>query len=110
MVVPAVVSTIGRGERLGISSLVLYEYLRGPRSAAEIAYQEALWPPDHALPFGAIESTIASRLYRVVPRARQRELDIAIAAVAIGHDARLWTANTQDFRDIPGLQLYEAPA
>ena len=107
---PALTSTVGRGERLGIPALVLYEYLRGPRSAAEIAHQEDLLPADHALPFGAIEATIAARLYRVVPRARQREFDIAIAAIAIAHDVRLWTANTEDFRDIPGLQLYEAPA
>jgi predicted nucleic acid-binding protein len=107
---PALTSTVGRGERLGIPALVLYEYLRGPRSAAEIAHQEDLLPADRALPFGAVEATIAARLYRVVPRARQREFDIAIAAVAIAHDVRLWTANTDDFRDIPGLQLYEAPA
>ena len=91
-------------------SYPLYEYLRGPRSAAEIAHQEDLLPADRALPFGAVEATIAARLYRVVPRARQREFDIAIAAIAIAHDVRLWTANTEDFRDIPGLQLYEAPA
>ena len=107
---PALTSTVGRGERLGIAALVLYEYLRGPRSAAEIAHQEDLLPADRALPFGAVEATIAARLYRVVPRARQREFDIAIAAIAIAHDVRLWTANTEDFRDIPGLQLYEAPA
>ena len=107
---PALTSTVGRGDRLGIPALVLYEYLRGPRSAAEIAHQEDLLPADRALPFGAVEATIAARLYRVVPRARQREFDIAIAAIAIAHDVRLWTANTEDFRDIPGLQLYEAPA
>jgi predicted nucleic acid-binding protein len=107
---PALTSTVGRGERLGIPALVLYEYLRGPRSAAEIAHQEDLLPADRALPFGAVEATIAARLYRVVPRARQREFDIAIAAIAIAHDVRLWTANTEDFRDIPGLQLYEASA
>ena len=107
---PALTSTVGRGERLGIPALVLYEYLRGPRSAAEIAHQEDLLPADRALPFGAVEATIAARLFRVVPRARQREFDIAIAAIAIAHDVRLWTANTEDFRDIPGLQLYEAPA
>ena len=106
----AVASTIGRGERLGLPALVLYEFLRGPRNAAEIAHQEALWPADHALSFGATEATIAARLYRVVRRARQREFDIAIAAPAIAHEARLWTTNTQDFGDIPGLRLYEAPA
>jgi predicted nucleic acid-binding protein len=107
---PALIGTVGRGERLGIPALVLYEYLRGPRTSAEIAHQEALWPADRVLPFGVIEATVAARLYRAVPRARQRELDITIAAVAIAHDARLWTSNTPDFRDIPGLQLYDVPA
>ena len=30
---------------------------------------------------------------------------LAIAACAIEHDAVLWTANTKDFDDIPGLRL-----
>jgi predicted nucleic acid-binding protein len=102
--------SVERGERLGLSSLVLYEYLRGPRSAAEIAHQEALLPTDGALPFGAAEAVVAAQLYREVPRARQRELDIAIAATALAHDASLWTLNAQDFRDIPGLRLYAPPA
>lgn len=105
----SLIGSIDRGERLGLSALVLYEYLRGPRSAAEIAHQEALFPANAALPFGAAEAVIASRLYRDVARARQRELDIAIAATALTHEASLWTLNTQDFRDIPGLRLYAPP-
>ncbi len=102
----ALIESVGRGERLGIPALVLYEYLRGPRSAAEIAHQEALFPADAALPFRAVEAVVASRLYREVARARQRALDIAIAATALTHEASLWTLNAQDFRDIPGLRLY----
>ena len=37
-----------------------------------------------------------------------REIDIAIAACAIRHEAALWTLNTADFADIPGLRLYQA--
>jgi predicted nucleic acid-binding protein len=40
-----------------------------------------------------------------VRRPRGRDLDLAIAACAIEHDAVLWTASTRDFDDIPGLRL-----
>ena len=102
--------TVQLGERLGISALVLYEYLRGPRSEAEIAQQEQVFPAHSALPFGSTEAAIAARLYRQLARPRQRMIDIAIAATVLAHEATLWTVNTQDFRDIPGLRLYEPPA
>jgi predicted nucleic acid-binding protein len=35
-----------------------------------------------------------------------REVDIAIGACAITYEAQLWTLNTADFKDIPGLRLY----
>jgi predicted nucleic acid-binding protein len=38
-------------------------------------------------------------------RARGREVDIAIAACAVVHNARLWTLNPSDFKDIPNLKL-----
>jgi tRNA(fMet)-specific endonuclease VapC len=97
---------IERGERLAFPALVLYEWLRGPRTEAEIADQEALLPGAGALAFGATEALVAARLYREVPRARHRELDLAIAACALAHDAQLWTSNERDFRDVPGLRLY----
>lgn len=102
--------TVRLGERLGVPALVLYEYLRGPRSEAEITYQKRVFPAHTALPFGPAEAVIAARLYRTLARPRQREIDIAIAATALAHEAALWTVNTPDFRDIPGLRLYEAPA
>jgi predicted nucleic acid-binding protein len=98
--------TISRGERLGLSTLALYEWRRGPRNETELADQEALLPASAALPFGASEAVIAAGLYQRVARARQRERDLAIAAVAITQHALLWTLNPADFRDIPGLQLY----
>lgn len=97
-------AVIAAGEPARISSIVLYEWLRGPRTAADLSMQSALFPDQDALPFGPAEARQAA-LYRQVLRARSREIDIAIAATAIVHDATLWTLNPQDFRDIPGLKL-----
>jgi predicted nucleic acid-binding protein len=104
---PRLRRTAEQGERMGFSALVLYEWLRGPRTRAELADQEALFPAEAAVPFGPAEALIAARLYRQVPRARHRELDLGIAACALAHGARLWTLNPDDFRDVPDLQLYE---
>jgi predicted nucleic acid-binding protein len=106
---PALTRTAERGERMRMSTLVLYEWLRGPRTEDEIQDQEALFPAESTVPFGAAEALIAGRLYRGTPRARQRALDLAIAACALAHAASLWTLNPDDFRDVPGLLLYAPP-
>jgi len=48
----------------------------------------------------------AARLYGILARPRGREIDLALAAVALAHDARLWTLNRSDFADVPELSLY----
>ena len=88
-----------------MSSLVLYEWLRGPRTAQELLQQEKVLPADQAIPFAAEEAARAADVYRRVSRARTREVDIAIAATAIVRGAPLWTLNPEDFRDIPDLKL-----
>ncbi len=93
------------GERLTVPALVLYEWLRGPRSPEELGAQEALFPAADALPFGPEQAGLAARLYRDMRRPRGREVDLAIAAHAISRGAALWTLNTTDFEDIPGLTL-----
>ena len=40
-------------------------------------------------------------------RVRQRALDLLIAATAIEHNLTLVTRNVRDYRDIPGLVLFE---
>ena len=98
-------AVIEQGERILIPSLVLYEWLRGPRLPSEIAAQEALFPSDSAVVFGHREALLASELYRSLKRPRGREIDIAIAACTMVRDAGLWTLNMADFRDIPRLRL-----
>jgi predicted nucleic acid-binding protein len=90
-----------------ISAIVLYEWLRGPRSAREVDIQKTLFPETAVVPFEQAEARVAAKIYRSITRPRAREADIAIAATAIHRKARLWTLNTADFADIPGLQLYK---
>jgi predicted nucleic acid-binding protein len=96
---------VHEGHRLTLSTIVLYEWLRGPRTPAELGAQQDLFPPEAAVPFGSEEAALAARLYRERPRARGREVDLAIAACAIANGAAFWTLNPADFRDVPGLRL-----
>jgi predicted nucleic acid-binding protein len=107
---PLLARAAAQGERMGLSTLVLYEWPRGPRTRTEIADQESLFPATTAAAFGAAEALIAARLYHEVPRARHRKLDLGIAACALAQGAQLWTLNPADFRDVPGLLLYAPPA
>ena len=93
------------GERIYLSTLVLFEWRRGPRIPEQLEAQEALFPSTDAVPFGSAESLVAAALYKKLTRARGREIDIAIAACAIVHSAELWTVNPDDFKDIPDLKL-----
>ena len=62
---------IVRGERIEVPSLVLYEWLRGPRVPEELSAQEALFPSGTTVNFGPEEASLAAELYRAVPRPRQ---------------------------------------
>jgi predicted nucleic acid-binding protein len=93
------------GHRLTLSTIVLYEWWRGPRTRTELAAQQELFPAEAAITFGIDEATLAARLYRELPRVRGREVDLAIAACALANGAAFWTLNRADFRDVPGLRL-----
>jgi predicted nucleic acid-binding protein len=95
----------GEGRRLSISAIVLYEWLRGPRTHPELAVQEELFPREKAVPFGVAQAALAARLYGAVKKPRGREIDLAVAACALHDGAALWTLNRADFRDLPGLAL-----
>ena len=60
-----------------------------------------------ACAFGRAEAAAAAQMYRALRRSRGRDMDIAIAACAIERGARLWTLKRDDFRDMPGLELYD---
>lgn len=98
---------IAGGERILLPTLVLYEWWRRPRTEEELAAQEELFPSETALPFGEREARVAAGLYRTLSRPRGREIDLAIAAVAIAREAALWTLNPEDFADIENLPLVE---
>lgn len=99
------ISLTDRGDRLTLSTIVLYEWLRGPRTRNELADQEALFPTEQTAAFGHQEAAVAARLYKQVSRARGREVDLAVAACALANNAAVWTLNPADFRDIPDLRL-----
>jgi predicted nucleic acid-binding protein len=105
---PRLRQLIQEGERMLLSSLVVFEWRRGPRTSEEIADQEALFPASRSIPFGSEEALAAADLYRKLKRARGREVDIAIAACAIAQDSLLWTLNPADFSGIPNLKLLPA--
>jgi predicted nucleic acid-binding protein len=104
---PALRRVVEDGERLGVSALALYEWLRGPRTDEQLRAQEALLPPSSVVPFGPEEAVIAAGAYRMADAPRTRTVDIAIAACAVSRRARLWTRNPRDVVGVPGLQLFQ---
>jgi predicted nucleic acid-binding protein len=102
---PRLTALVEDGHPLAISSLVFFEWKRGPRTRGELAAQEALVPTESIVAFDAPAAARAADLYRRLPKARGREIDLAIAACALIQGAALWTLNPADFKDIPGLTL-----
>ena len=94
------------GERIQLPTLVLFEWLRGPRLPEELEAQEALFPREQSIPFGPREAALAADLYGRVRNPRRRELDLAIAAYASGVDAELWTLNPQDVEGVADLRRH----
>lgn len=100
-------SFVEDGHRLCISTLVLYEWLRGPRTVAERLAQEQILPAAAAVPFDAEAAARAAAIYEAVPRPRARQADIAIAACALVQGAALWTLNERDFADVRELEIVQ---
>jgi predicted nucleic acid-binding protein len=102
----AVRTATARGDLLTFSTIVLYEWLRGPRVESETSAVESFFGTGALAVFGHRQAERAAALYRRVRGARQRQADLAIAACALHDGASLWTLNAADFDDVPGLTLY----
>ena len=102
---PRLTSIVQEGHRLAISSLVYFEWKRGPRTRPELAAQENLLPSESVVAFEAAAAALAADLYRQLSRPRGREIDLAIAACALSQGAALWTLHPADFKDVPGIKL-----
>jgi predicted nucleic acid-binding protein len=96
-----------KGDVISFSTIVLYEWLRGPRTEGEKQAVDAFFELDPLPAFGKREAERAADLYGRAKGARQRQADLAIAACAIECGASLWTLNRSDFDDLPGLTLFE---
>ena len=103
---PAVLKATAAGEVVTFSTLVLYEWLRGPRENRELDAVERFFAGEFLPALAEREARAAATLYRNLTGSRRRHADIAIAACAIENGAALWTLNPKDFEDIPGLTLY----
>jgi predicted nucleic acid-binding protein len=99
-------SATASGDVIGFSTIVLYEWLRGPRRDEEVRAVTTFFDVDGTQVFGRLEAELAAGWYRRVKRARQRQGDLAIAACAVAAGAALWTLNRADFSDIPDLTFY----
>jgi predicted nucleic acid-binding protein len=99
---------IDAGNPLILTTIVLYEWLRGPRLSEELRGQEFFFPSASAVPYETEDARVSAELYRLVKRPRGRESDLAIAGCAIRREALLWTLNLKDFADIPRLRLFPA--
>jgi predicted nucleic acid-binding protein len=95
------------GHVLAYCAIVQYEWLRGPRAQDEAEAVRRFFGEAAVVPFGDREAETAADVYRRTKRARHRQADLAIAACAMEHNARLWTLNEPDFSDVPGLRLYQ---
>ena len=105
---PAARAAVAGGNILAVSTITVYEWLRGPRTEFDLELQRQLCPEDRVVTFGPTEAALAATLYRRLKLTRGREADIAIAACAIEHEAAIWTTNPRHFQDIPGIRLYRA--
>jgi tRNA(fMet)-specific endonuclease VapC len=95
-----------------ISCMELYDGVEASSDpAAETVFQGLLG----RIAIFPVSLAVARRCARVRRFVRQqgrrvnsRALDLLIAATALEHNLTLVTRNVDDYRDIPGLQLYEA--
>lgn len=93
------------GERMMVSTLVWFEFLCGPVTAAQIETMRAF--VHEMVPFDESHAMKAADLFNAAARKRSTRVDAMIAATAIVTDSALATNNTDDFRAFldSGLRL-----
>ncbi|MEP7382166.1 MAG: PIN domain-containing protein [Gemmatimonadota bacterium] len=93
------------GERLVAPTVVWFEFLCGPVTAAQIQTMRAFL--HELVPFDESQAVAAADLFNAAARKRSTRVDAMIAATAIVVDAALATNNKVDFRPFgrSGLRL-----
>jgi len=98
-------SFVEDGHRLCISTLVLYEWLRGPRTVAERLAQEQILPAAAAVPFDAEAAARAAEIHEAVSRPRRRPAHLAIARCALVRGASPSPLHDRALAALPELEL-----
>ena len=101
----ALASWLGSGERLMVPTLVWFEFLCGPVTAAQIQTMRAFL--HELVPFDESQAIAAADLFNAAARKRSTRIDAMIAATAIVANAALATNNRDAFRPFreSGLRL-----
>jgi predicted nucleic acid-binding protein len=97
------------GEPVAMSGIAWTEFLCGPLTDAETEAVGRLL--GDCVPFAVVDAALAARLFNQSGRRRGSLADCMIAAVAVGADAALATANPSDFAPLldAGLRLTNSP-
>ena len=101
----ALASWLGSGDRLMVPTLVWFEFLCGPVTAAQIQTMRAFL--HELVPFDESQAIVAADLFNAAARKRSTRIDAMIAATAIVANAALATNNRDAFRPFreSGLRL-----
>jgi predicted nucleic acid-binding protein len=88
---------------LGVSTIAWTEFLCGPLRSSDI--ELAAQVMGEILPFGADDAALAAELFNRSGRRRGSLMDCMVAAVALGRESPLATANPADFRRLEACGL-----
>src|SRR4051794_20072108 len=102
---------------IAISIVTYMEVFQGVERSADQANAQAklhaLLAGVPVLPFSAAVAERCARLRETLKsqrkRVHSRALDLINAATAIEHDLIFVTRNLDDYKDLPGLKLYQGP-
>ena len=92
-----------------ISAVAWYEFVRGPRTAEQLAVARSFFSEEGVIPFSEELADLAGDVFRRRGSPRRHAADIAIGVTAASAGATLLTRNVGDFSGIPKLSL-ERPA